>query len=978
MSRLAALCCGSWILLIASTVSVAHAANDVWDANGLIPPTGIWSTNANWVDNITPGNADTATFNLAAAYTVIFNTDPLAIQALTVTGTVPTFTSSVGDAWTLAVTSASGGQDVTISGSVLTLGTAGNPLHMTVGDNLTVNGGAVLNAFAGSQVNTLDLLLATVNGGGNGVVVVDGAGSQLNVTNGFNLAQNGNTGTLTYRNFARGTLSGTVNLAASSNAATAATLNVESIAVLNTDSLAVGNGGGAGTGTLNINGAFSGLTQSGASTLSVGTASACFGNINIGTTADGGTLTTGTGTMTINATGTVRVGSGTNDGTLNAKGDVTINGGTLTRRDGSIFDLATGKTFTIQNGGDANFNGDYATSDGATYLVTGAGSTWTNTESLSVGRFSGTGTLSIEAGGSVSTLDGFIGYDTGSTGTVTVTGAGSTWTNNSFSSFYVGYGGTGTLLIEAGGSVSSGFGSIAVTSGSTGTVTVTGAGSTWNNNSLSVGEEGTGTLLIEAGGSVSNGNGYIGYDTGSTGTVTVTGAGSTWNNSASVSVGGSGVSAGGVGTLTVETGGTVNFGAQLSLWDNGTVNLSGGTINVKSLTSSGGTFNFNSGTLAFTGVSGLVIGGGGPFGSSLTLTAGQTVSVVNTTTIDNGSSLTLNGGTLNVASLAGGGAIILHAGTLNLTSANLTVGVGSIFGTTMFVVSAQAVNVTNQATIDAGAELVVAGSFSSSGLTNSGDLVAIDATMDGPVVNNNAITVVGAVDFNGLVSGPGDFFGPGTANFNGGMAPGASPAEVNFEGSLALADANTLFIEIAGIMPGSDYDRLTIAGSASLDGILDVSLTGGFMPSGGQQFTILTAGSIVNNGFVLAGSAASSFDLLVSSTSVILQAIGAGVPGDYNGDGIVNAADYVVWRNTFGQTGPGLAADGNNSGTIDADDYTVWRSHFGQTAGAGSVLGATGSASASAVPEPNAVLLALVGALVLRSMDRRRRTRPAN
>ena len=106
------------------------------------------------------------------------------------------------------------------------------------------------------------------------------------------------------------------------------------------------------------------------------------------------------------------------------------------------------------------------------------------------------------------------------------------------------------------------------------------------------------------------------------------------------------------------------------------------------------------------------------------------------------------------------------------------------------------------------------------------------------------------------------------------MAPGASPAEVSFEGSLALADTNTLFIEIGGTTPGSQYDRLTIAGSASLDGTLDVSLINGFTPTGGQQFTILTAGSIVNNGFVLAGSAASSFNLLVNSTSVILQAIG--------------------------------------------------------------------------------------------------------
>ena len=58
-----------------------------------------------------------------------------------------------------------------------------------------------------------------------------------------------------------------------------------------------------------------------------------------------------------------------------------------------------------------------------------------------------------------------------------------------------------------------------------------------------------------------------------------------------------------------------------------------------------------------------------------------------------------------------------------------------------------------------------------------------------------------------------------------------------------------------------------------------------------------------------------------------------GLPGDYNKDGIVDTADFTVWRNTLGQIGTGLAADGNASGTIDAGDYNVWKSHFGQTAG---------------------------------------------
>ena len=57
--------------------------------------------------------------------------------------------------------------------------------------------------------------------------------------------------------------------------------------------------------------------------------------------------------------------------------------------------------------------------------------------------------------------------------------------------------------------------------------------------------------------------------------------------------------------------------------------------------------------------------------------------------------------------------------------------------------------------------------------------------------------------------------------------------------------------------------------------------------------------------------------------------------GDYNGDGVVNAADYVVWRDTVGST-TDLRANGDNSNNaIDAADYGVWKANFGETPGAG-------------------------------------------
>jgi len=83
--------------------------------------------------------------------------------------------------------------------------------------------------------------------------------------------------------------------------------------------------------------------------------------------------------------------------------------------------------------------------------------------------------------------------------------------------------------------------------------------------------------------------------------------------------------------------------------------------------------------------------------------------------------------------------------------------------------------------------------------------------------------------------------------------------------------------------------------------------------------------------------------------------------GDYNGNGTVDAADYTVWRDTFGQTAdnPGDGADGNSSGSIDSGDYQYWKDRFGNTVpmGAGSL--------ATVVPEPPAGVMILAGLLML-------------
>jgi rhamnogalacturonan endolyase len=52
------------------------------------------------------------------------------------------------------------------------------------------------------------------------------------------------------------------------------------------------------------------------------------------------------------------------------------------------------------------------------------------------------------------------------------------------------------------------------------------------------------------------------------------------------------------------------------------------------------------------------------------------------------------------------------------------------------------------------------------------------------------------------------------------------------------------------------------------------------------------------------------------------------LPGDYNNDRVVDAADYSVWRDTLGST-IDLRADGDQNGTVGPEDYALWKQNFG-------------------------------------------------
>jgi hypothetical protein len=125
----------------------------------------------------------------------------------------------------------------------------------------------------------------------------------------------------------------------------------------------------------------------------------------------------------------------------------------------------------------------------------------------------------------------------------------------------------------------------------------------------------------------------------------------------------------------------------------------------------------------------------------------------------------------------------------------------------------------------------------------------------------------------------------------------------------------------------------------------------------------------LDDGHLLISDNSDPNPILIATADAFYPVSRIEIAGDFNTDGNVDAADYVVWRNSVGQTGAGLAADGDASGTIDAGDYSLWRAHFGQTSGSGATAGPASSANRAA-PEPSGITLA---ALAFASLVRRLR-----
>lgn len=118
--------------------------------------------------------------------------------------------------------------------------------------------------------------------------------------------------------------------------------------------------------------------------------------------------------------------------------------------------------------------------------------------------------------------------------------------------------------------------------------------------------------------------------------------------------------------------------------------------------------------------------------------------------------------------------------------------------------------------------------------------------------------------------------------------------------------------------------------------------------------------SLSDGYFDLALSPLSGVYLLLTDPSILL--------GDFNDNGVVDAADYVVWRSNLGNPDDSvLNGNGDAIAGVGSSDYDLWRANYGHSNGSG---GGSESDSYASVPEPSSLILLLYVCTLSRRLRR--------
>jgi hypothetical protein len=130
------------------------------------------------------------------------------------------------------------------------------------------------------------------------------------------------------------------------------------------------------------------------------------------------------------------------------------------------------------------------------------------------------------------------------------------------------------------------------------------------------------------------------------------------------------------------------------------------------------------------------------------------------------------------------------------------------------------------------------------GIRQSGGLTSIAS---GGVLQGSATLTGGTLRGAGQVTG-------NLTNTSGTVEPGSSPGTLTVGGDYTQGSGGTLATEIAGTTPGTQFDRLSVGGTATLDGTLAIQNAPAFDPAVSDTFEILSAGSVSGTFAALTGA----------------------------------------------------------------------------------------------------------------------------
>jgi autotransporter-associated beta strand protein len=530
----------------------------------------------------------------------------------------------------------------------------------------------------------------------------------------------------------------------------------------------------AGWAFIGINGGNGTYNMTGSSTL------------NTGRLYVGGRGGAGSGTMTVNTSGSVNISAfriADNDGSAaGGTGAVTISSGTI-NSGGEMQVGRWGGVGTVnQTGGVVNVNAgwfgianDNAGSAGSSYSLSGGSLNLNGTVGAEVGADTA-GTFNLSGTGAMTAHQLFVGFRNGGNGAFNMSG--------------------GTLTVRAGES------RVGANVGATGVFNL--SGGTFNADStFQVGAAGSGTMNMTGG--VLNNNGWlaVGRFNGGSGVLNVS-AGSIihTNNGASMLIGEEGM-----GTVNLSGTGLIGINSSLGVrightaTGNGTLNLDGGTFAAQFFQKTDGAslakINFNGGLVqALAGSSNFFVG----------------FSDANLEVKSGGLRFDTNGfdAAVNQGLSGAGGLTKSGLGTLTLN------GISTYTGRTII----------NNGTLKLGA----GGSLN----PLSEITVAAGASFDGSAVAGG-IVIAASQELNGNGSITGD------VTVNGTLAPGASIGALTIAGSLTLAGTSDFELD-PSLAPGQTADLTSVSGNMAFGGTLNLSLIGGSLTNG-QTFNLFDFGT---------------------------------------------------------------------------------------------------------------------------------------